>query len=179
MIFGGISLAGPGLVIAGIGLLGFVLTEPGGPPVGQIMMGTGGAMLIGGGVLAGFGFKRNVAYDKWVKASGIRPPKSGHALLVGGSIAAAAGISLIAWQADVVRRTPAGEVCNGLEGCTTPRADAALGIGVGILALGGAGTLLGIGIKKKLKYDAWMRAPVQPSITLLPRGAGLSLSGRF
>jgi hypothetical protein len=178
MLIGGIALAGPGLVVASIGLIAFVITEPGGPPLPQIMMGTGGAMLVGGGVLAGFGIKRNMGYERWIKATGVKPPRSGHGLLVGGSLAAAAGISIIGWQADVMRRSPRGEVCNAA-GCTNPRGDAAIGIAIGVLALGGAGTLIGIGTKRKLKYDAWMQTPVQPSFTLLPGGGGLSLSGRF
>lgn len=178
MIFGGIALAGPGLVISAISLVGVAVSDPQSGPLLPAMLGVGGAMLVGGGVLTGFGFKRNIAYDRWIKQTGVRPPRSGHGVIVGGSLMAAAGVSIIAWQADVARRSPAGEVCN-VDGCQTPRSEAAIGVAIGVLVLGGAATLLGLGIKKKLKYDAWMRAPVQPSFSLLPGGAGLSLSGRF
>lgn len=176
LIIGGFGTAGPGVVMAAVGLLFTATRTPGGP----LFLGVGGVLALGGGGMLGLGFYRYNKHDRWAKDNKIRVPRSGHGLITGGGLAAGAGIALVTNSAIRVSRSPRGEVCDE-NGCTNPRFDEALGIGVGITVLGGAATLLGIGIKRKLRYDRWMRdpAPLTPNLTLLPGGGGLSLSGKF
>jgi hypothetical protein len=179
MVVGGFSLLAPGIVFTLMGTVLAFSTESN--PTTGVFLGIGVASVAGGGVLGGFGFKRSIVHDRWVKATGVRPPKSGHGLLVGGSLAGAAAGTFIGYGADIIRRSPREPNCDPAnDTCSNPRDSGVTLVGLGILVAGGAATMLALGVRRKVRYDHWMgAASIQPSVGMLPGGAGLTLRGRF
>jgi hypothetical protein len=173
LLVGGSAAAGAGLLVGSAGLLLSIDPQSGGVPVA--MMGVGTGLLAAGGVLLGVGIHRKVARDRWVRRTGVRAPRTGHGLLVGGALLGAASIALLAASADLVRRSPRRVECEPEETCADRRGDSVLGVAVGVLLLGGAATLLGVGGRRKLRAA---RRPVA-GVGWVPGGALAGIGGRF
>jgi hypothetical protein len=149
-------------------------------PVVPLLIGGGLALTAGGASLLVIGATRKTRENRWARDTGQRPPPSGHGLIVGGSLAAAGGAALIGAYAWALQQAARTGTCGPGTGCEDERQALGLGIATGVLAVGAGGLLLGLGARRKLRYDRWIREIVLAPTGAWARGGGmLGLSGRF
>lgn len=125
-----------------------------------------GVVEVGAGIgLVIPGVRRTQRLSAWQSEHRITAPKTGNGMIVGGSILLGLGAFDGLMAGVVASQTGDVPVLNVI-------------VSVGEVAAGAA--LLGVGLTRKKRYREWERSSFAvPSLSLLPGGAGMSVSGRF